>query len=300
MKVKILGNNSALPAHDRYPTCQVVEIEGVYILVDCGEGAQVLLRKHHISWNRIRHIFISHLHGDHYFGLPGLIHSMSLMGRTQPLTVYAPVELASILEQIERVAGTVFSFPFEFVAIESDAGLLYEDTHLRLEHFPVEHRIFCHGLVVTERSNGLKLIPERCRYYEIPSGYYKALKSGADYLRKDDFLVKNEWVTAPGKPDRKYAYCADTVFTTSFIEFIMGVDILYHESTYLKGDEDRALLRFHSTAEQAAIIAKKAEAKQLVIGHYSSRYKEVSAFELEAQQLFPNSKASVEGDEFEC
>lgn len=299
MKITILGNNSALPAHGRYPTCQVLSIDGTMVLIDCGEGAQMLLQKHGISWRSIRHIFISHLHGDHYFGLPGLLTSMSLLGRTEALVLYAPKELAPILQQILDVATTTLSYPLQFVPLPEGTTMLYDHNLFSLFCFPVAHRIACHGLVVTEKSKGRKLLPERCRYYEIPSGYYKQLKAGADYERKDGFIVKNDWVTDSAKPDKRYAYCADSLYTESFLSHIQEVDYVYHESTYLEADVARAAARFHSTAQQAATLALKANAKHLILGHYSSKYKDISAFQEEARLIFPNAYASVEGDEFE-
>ncbi|MCC6187321.1 MAG: ribonuclease Z [Chitinophagaceae bacterium] len=299
MKIIILGNNSALPAHNRYPTCQVVNIDETYILVDCGEAAQILLKKHGISWSKIRHIFISHLHGDHYFGLVGLINSMSLLGRTEPLNLYAPAALSSMIAQVLAVADTVLSYPLHFIATQDTASILFENDIFSLKTFPVEHRIFCQGLLVTQKAKGRKLLPERCSYYEIPTAYFRQLKAGANYECKDGFVVKNEWVTEDGKPEKRYAFCADTKYTNSFLPHIIGADIIYHESTYLSAEHERAASRFHSTAQQAATIARAANAGQLILGHYSSKYKTVYAFEEEAKMIFPNSVASKEGDIFE-
>ncbi|MES2479248.1 MAG: ribonuclease Z [Bacteroidota bacterium] len=299
MKITILGNNSALPAHNRYPTCQIVNIDECFIMIDCGEAAQVLLKKYGISWNKIRHIFISHLHGDHYFGLPGLLNSMSLLGRTESLYLYAPAPLQQMIQQILDVANTVLSYPLHFVPLPEGAAILADNAVFSLQCFPVEHRIFCQGLLVTEKSKGRKLLAERCRYYEIPAAYYKQLKAGADYERKDGLIVKNDWVTEPGKQDKKYAYCADTLYTESFLQYIMNVDLLYHESTYLEIDKDRAANRFHSTAQQAAQLAVKAGAHQLLLGHYSSKYKSTEEFEVEARTIFLQSFASKEGDVFD-
>ena len=299
MKITILGNNSALPAFDRYPTCQIVNIDGMLIMIDCGEAAQVLLKKHGIGWRKIKYIFISHLHGDHYFGLPGILNSMSLLGRTESLFLYAPKELQGIIQQILDVANTTLSYPLHFVPLPDTAATLADTSTLSLKCFPVEHRIFCMGLLVTEKSKGRKLLPERCVYYQIPAAYYKQLKAGEDYEKRDGSIIKNEWVTEPGKMDKTYAYCADTLYTDSFLNHIMDADILYHESTYLENDAQRATLRFHSTAQQAASIAKKANAGRLILGHYSSKYKSVIEFEEEAKLIFPNTVASKEGDIFE-
>lgn len=299
MRITILGNNSALPAHDRYPTCQVVDINGQYIMIDCGEAAQVLMKKHGIRWNRLRYIFISHMHGDHYFGLPGVLNSMSLLGRTEPLYLYGPPDLYTIIQMILDTADTVLSYPLHFTPLPEADAVLADNTVLRLTCFPVEHRIRCHGLLVLEKSKGRKLLPERCRYYEIPAAYYKQLQAGADYERKDGLLVRNEMVTTEGKPDKTYAYCADTIFTESFLSYIINSDIMYHESTYLDADAERAAMRYHSTARQAALLAQKANVKQLLLGHYSSKYKTVEAFQEEAAMVFPVVTATSEGDVFE-
>lgn len=299
MKIIILGNNSALPAHNRYPTCQLVNIDETYILVDCGEGAQILLKKHGISWSKIRHIFISHLHGDHYFGLVGLLNSMSLLGRTEPLYLYAPKALSAMITEVLAVADTTLSYTLHFVSTQETASLIFENDTFSLQTFPVEHRIFCLGLLITQKAKGRKLLPERCSYYEIPTSYYRQLKAGAHYECKDGFVVQNEWVTEAGKPEKKYAFCADTKFTRSFLPYITGADIIYHESTYLSAEHERAASRYHSTAQQAAAVALAANAGQLILGHYSSKYKTVEAFEEEAKLIFANSIASKEGDIFE-
>jgi ribonuclease Z len=297
MVLKILGNNSALPAYDRYPTCQIVDIGGLSIMIDCGEAAQILLRKHSVSWHRIRYIFISHLHGDHYFGLPGLLNSMSLLGRTNTLTLFAPKELLPLLNAILDVAFTTLSYELNFVPLENDHRVLLETSAIRMESFPVEHRIFCCGLKITEKSPGRKLLPERCRQYAIPTAFYKRLKAGEHYTTKSGALIDNSLVTEAGRPDKVYAYSADTLYTESFLSYIQGADVLYHESTYLHADSERAAARFHTTAFQAASLAQKAGVGKLILGHYSSKYRVVDDFQEEARSVFAESYASYEGDE---
>lgn len=300
MNITILGNNSALPAYNRFPTCQVVEIDGVSVMVDCGEGAQVLMQQYKVSRSRLKHIFISHLHGDHYFGLPGLLNSMSLLGRTEALYLYAPFALQKILDQVLDVADTTLSYPLHFIPLEEGAQMLFEGNRFSLFSFPVEHRIFCKGLLITEKSGGRKLLPERCRYYEVPTIFYRRLKEGEDYIDKQGFLIKNEWVTEDARSDKKYAYCADTLYTESFLPHIKNVDVLYHESTYLEADGERAAQRFHSTARQAALIARAAGARKLILGHYSSKYKNIEPFEQEARVVFEFSFNSHSGDVIAC
>lgn len=300
MKVTILGNNSALPAYGRYPTSQAVTIDGDVLLIDCGEATQIQMQRYGIKWRKLEHIFISHLHGDHYFGLPGLINSMGLLGRNLPLHLYAAKPLESILQQMIAVADTALPFEFHFHPLqENESEVLVDNSKFKIISFPVEHRIPCHGFKVEKKSRGRKIILEKCREYAIPAYFYERLKRGEDYEQVHGFVVKNEWLTEDAPQTKKYAYCADTVFTESFLPYLQDVDTLYHESTYLEAETDRATLRFHSTAKQAATIALKANAKQLLLGHFSSRYKELDLFATEARTIFPNSYVAEEGMEFE-
>lgn len=299
MKVTILGNNSALPAFGRHPTSQVVSVYGDHIMLDCGEGAQIQMQRYGLKWRRLQHIFISHMHGDHYFGLPGLINSMSLLGRTLPLHVYGPAPLQEIMQQILDVADTVLSYPYYFHPLPEGHEVLVDNDSFSVSCFPVEHRIACHGFVIERKTRGRKLLPEKCREYEIPSYYYDKLKEGADYERKDGYVVKNEWVTTEGPAPRRYAYCADTLFTDSFLPYIQGCDTIYHECTYLEADAEKAAARYHSTAMQAAQLAVKANAGQLLLGHFSSKYKDTEPFRSEAASIFPNVQVTAEGAAYE-
>lgn len=299
MKVTILGNNSALPAFGRHPTAQVVNVFGALILIDCGEGTQVQMQRFGLRWRSLHHIFISHMHGDHYFGLPGLINSMSLLGRTAPLHLYGPASLQPLMDTILNVADTVLSYPLTYHALPEGAAVLTENEYFRVTCFPVEHRIACHGFLVETKTRGRRLLPEKCREYEVPAAYYDELKKGQDYERKDGLLVKNEWVTENGPNPKKYAYCADTLYTDSFLPYITGADTIYHECTYLEKDAEKATARYHSTAMQAAQTAVKAGAGQLLLGHFSSKYKEVEPFQEEAATIFPNCKVTIEGTTYD-
>ncbi len=300
MKIIILGNNSAIPAHGRNPSAQVVEIKDQLLLLDCGEGTQMQMIKYAIKRSKIHHILISHLHGDHYFGLIGLINSFGLLGRTDPLNIYCPELLPEIIQLQLSASGTVLPFEIHFhiIADVGERRLLVDTASFSIACFPVDHRIATHGFLIKEKSKGRQLNLEACREFEVPQMFYKRLQAGEDYLRKDNFWVKNEWVTMNGKDDKVYAYCADTKFTLSFVEDIMNADLIYHESTYLDAEADLAALRYHTTAAQAAKLAIAANAKHLMLGHYSSRYKEISDFEEEAKQSFVNTVASFEGMEF--
>lgn len=299
MKVTILGNNSALPAFGRHPTSQIVSVYGDLLMIDCGEATQIQMQRYGFKWRKLQHIFISHLHGDHYFGLAGLINSMSLLGRTLPLHLHAPAALEGMLQQIMDVADTVLCYPFHFHPLPEGAGLLVDNDAYSVSCFPVEHRITCHGFLVHQKTKGRKLLPEKCREYEVPRYYYEKLKQGENYERKDGLLVKNEWVTTNGPAPKKYAYCADTIYTDSFLEYINGADAIYHESTYMHRDAEKAAARFHSTSIQAAEIAKKADTKQLLLGHFSSKYRDLEPFREEAATIFPNVQATVEGVTYE-
>lgn len=300
MKVTILGNNSALPAFGRHPTAQAVTVYGDHLLLDCGEGTQIQMQRYGIKWRSVPHIFISHMHGDHYFGLPGLINSMSLLGRTTPLHVYAPPAMQAIMDIVQGVAESELCFPYYFHPLpEGSAATLVDNESYSVKCFPVEHRIPCHGFVIERKTRGRKLLPEKAREYEIPAAFYDRLKQGEDYTRKDGLLVKNEWVTEDGPSPKKYAYCADTLFTDSFLEHVKGADTLYHECTYLHADVAKADARYHSTARQAAEFAVMANAKQLLLGHYSSKYKDLEPFREEAAEVFANVHATVEGAAYE-
>jgi ribonuclease Z len=295
MRVTILGNNSALPAFGRHPTAQAVHVWGEVLLIDCGESTQIQMQRFGVKWRHLNHIFISHMHGDHYFGLAGLINSMSLLGRTAPLHLYAPKEILPIIEAIQSVAETVLSYEFHFHALPEGDAVLVDNEYYTVKCFPVEHKIQCHGFVITSKTRGRKIVPEKCREYEIPRYYYDKLKQGEDYEKMDGSVVKNEWVTTDGPPPKTYAYCADTVFTDSFIKYIKGANTVYHECTYMEKDADKAAARFHSTAKQAAQVAKMAEADKLLLGHYSSKYRDIEPFAEEAKEFFENVYASIEG-----
>ena len=300
MIVTILGNNSALPAYDRHPTAQVVALPRTSLLLDCGEGTQLQMIRFGLRWSKISHVFISHLHGDHFYGLPGLLNSMSLLGRTAPLLVAGPPQLEGIIMQLREAAGRYpFSYELTFVALPESGDVLVDNEQFSVLCFPVEHRIPCWGFLVTEKSPGRRLLPEKAEAAGIPVSFYARLKKGENYLSQTGESVLAESVTEPGLPERRYAYCADTRYTESFLEVVRGVDLIYHESTFLEADADRAAERFHSTAKQAAALALKAGAGKLLLGHYSSRYERVLAFEEEAQEIFLNCTASVEGQHYE-
>ncbi len=292
--VTILGNNSALPMHDRHPTSQVLMVDEAAFLIDCGEGTQIQMNRYKIRRSRIAHIFISHLHGDHYFGLPGLLNSYSLTNRTEDLHLYAPAPLEPILKQIFDVADTRLTYPLIFHPLKENREIM-DGKKLSVQCFKVQHRIDCWGFLFREKEKQRKVDPEMAKTFQVPSSFYARLKEGEDYTKPDGSIVQNQLVTKPAALPRVYAYCADTKFDEGLCPILQGASLIYHEATYLNEHEDRAALRFHSTARQAATIAKNSLAGRLIIGHFSSKYSELSQFLEEALAVFPNTELAIEG-----
>lgn len=294
LAVTILGNNSALPAFDRHPTAQVLTMDEFLFLIDCGEGTQMQMAKYKIRRSKIQHIFISHLHGDHYFGLIGLITSMGLLGREADLHLYAPAALKQLIDLQLKVADTALPYKLHFYPLEDGPNLVSNDRFI-VSSFPVSHRIPCWGFRFEQVKAPRRLNPEKAREKEIPTSFYDRLKWGENYTTKEGILIQNELVTDPAPHGRIYAYSADTCYNESIIEKVAGADLLYHETTYLKDLADRAAHRFHCTTHQAASIALKAGVGRLLIGHFSSKYETLDQFELEAREVFANSSLAIEG-----
>ncbi len=292
--VTILGNNSAVPAFNRHPTSQVVTYDGNNYLVDCGEGTQIQMINYRIRRGKISHIFISHLHGDHYFGLIGLINSFGLLNHQQDLHVFGPSPLKDIIELQLRVADTKLTYNLHVHTIER-AGRLLDSEKLAVDCFRTNHRIECYGFRFTEKKAPRRIHAEKARDLEIPFAFYEQLKQGEDYLRKDGRLIRNDEVTFAAEKGRSYAFCADTKYDESLIPHIEEADLIYHETTYLDNLRERAESRFHSTSRQAAMIAKKARVKKLLIGHFSSKYDTLEEFETEAREIFPDTELALEG-----
>ena len=294
LALTILGNNSAIPAFDRNPTAQVLQTLEENFLIDCGEGTQMQLSKYKIKRSKINHIFISHLHGDHYFGLIGLLTSMSLLNRTQDLHLHAPPELEQLIRLQLNFAATHLSYTLHFHPLENE-GLIVDEKKIMVRCFKVQHRIACWGFFFQEKRNLRKVNAERAKIYEIPAAFYEKLQQGFDYANKKGTIVPNEEVTIPGARSKSYAYCADTIYDETICEKIKGVDLLYHETTYLKDLHERAAARYHSTTIQAAAIAQGAEAKRLLIGHFSSKYENLDEFLSETSGIFENTELAIQG-----
>ena len=292
--VTILGNNSAVPAHNRHPTSQVVQTAEHTFLIDCGEGTQMQMNTYKIRRNKINHIFISHLHGDHYFGLIGLLTSLALNNRLNDLHIYSPKKLKEIIRLQLDVAYSQLPYSLHFHSLEEE-GIIMEDKKVSVECFKVNHRIECWGFIFKEKKNPRKLIIKEVKKYRVPSSFYENLHQGEDYITDKNEVIRNEVLTTATTPPRSYAYCADTSYFESICEKIKGVDMMYHEATYLNELEEKAVSRFHSTSKQAASIAKKAEAKKLIIGHFSSMYDSLEKFKEEACEVFENTEIAEEG-----
>lgn len=292
--VTILGNNSTLPAYERHPTAQVVTLNEQLFLIDCGEGTQMQLARYKVKRGKINHIFISHLHGDHYFGLLGLITSMGLLGREQDLHIYAPPPLKDIIHLQLEAASTALPFTLHFHPLEKE-GVLIDHPKFSVSCFATRHRIPCWGFIIREKKKPRKIDKDKITAYQIPAAYYERLKEGLDYETRSGEIIKNEWVTRPGIPPKSYAFCADTIYDESIADKTKDVSLLYHETTYLKDLEERAAARYHSTTLQAAAIAQKANASKLLIGHFSSKYETLETFLEETIQAFPNTQLAIEG-----
>lgn len=293
----ILGNNSAIPAYDRHPTAQVLQIQDEYFLIDCGEGTQMQMARYKVKSNKINHIFISHLHGDHYYGLAGLLTSMSLLNRTNDLHIHGPAPLGEIIEMQFRLAEVVLSYKLHFHSVKQE-GLVYENSRVTVHSFSLKHRIECWGYLFKEKKNLRKIDIEKAKMHNIPSSYFDLLHKGENYKSPKGKIISNDQLTTQATPPKTYAFCSDTIFDETLIDKIKGADLLYHETTYLHAEEEKAAERYHSTSIQAATIAKKAGVTQLLIGHFSSRYESLDSFLEEACSVFSNTELALEGSCF--
>ena len=292
--VTILGNNSAIPAFDRHPTAQVVTIKDQLLLLDCGEGTQMQIAKYRIKSSKINYVFISHLHGDHYFGLIGLITTMSLLNREKELHIFGPKELEDILNIQLNVANTVLSYSLHFHAISKEKIIL-ETSSFQVECFKTNHRIECWGFLIREKKAPRKINKEKVLQHQIPLSFYSSLQLGKDYTTKEGLLIKNIDVTDANSNAKSYAYCADTIYDETLVDKVQNVSLLYHETTYLKDGFEKASQRFHTTSTQAATIASKAKVDKLIIGHFSSKYENIEPFLVEAKEVFENTELAIEG-----
>ena len=287
----ILGFNSAIPTITSSPTAQFLEMEERAFLIDCGEGTQVQLRKAKARFSKINNIFISHLHGDHCFGLPGLIASFRLLGRDMPLNVYGPKGIKEMMETIFRLTETHRGFDVIYHELKSKTSeKIYEDNRVEVYTIPLDHRIYCNGYLFKEKPKERHLnMQEVSKYPEIETCDYHNLKLGKDFILNDGYVLKNEILTTEPSKSVTYAFCSDTRYLESVIPIIEEADVLYHESTFLHDLKEMADYTGHTTALEAARIARKANVGKLILGHFSNRYGDLSVFTDEAREVFPNS-----------
>ncbi|SEA20608.1 ribonuclease Z [Segatella bryantii] len=299
-KIHILGCGSALPTLHHNASSQIVEIREKLFMIDCGEGTQMQLRKSKIRFTKISAVFISHLHGDHCFGLIGMISTFGMLGRTATLHVYAPADFGPILQQQIDFFCTGIEFKVEFHPVDtSKSQVIYEDRSLTIETIPLEHRIACCGFIFREKPLKPHIRRDMLDFLQIPVSQINNIKAGADWTTESGQVIPNSRLVIPADPARSYAYCSDTRYIPTLHQLLCGVDTIYHESTYASDYEDRARLYYHSTSKQAASVARDAGAKQLLLGHYSARYIDESKILAEAKAIFPNSKLTDEGKIFD-
>ncbi len=292
----ILGSNGALPAYNRHPSAQVLRLHDHLFLIDCGEGTQFQLRKYGVRFSRIQHIFISHLHGDHVYGLPGLLTSYQLMGRVDPLFVYGPAELEGFITDVLSYTTNGITYPLHFYSISNFNGeLIFEDKYCKVRSLPLVHRMASTGYLFEEKFPRKKLNIEKLKELNIPAVLWKSIEDGEDLQLPDGSCKTNSEFILEQGTGRRYAYCSDTRYNEQLVPFVKGVDLLYHETTFQEDLKDLAHEHYHSTAKQAATIAKKAEVGSLLAGHYSSRYEQLDQLEKECKEVFKNTIMGLEG-----
>lgn len=286
----ILGCGSAKPTTRHLPSSQVLNVRDKLFMIDCGEGTQLQFCKNKLSFNRLNHIFISHLHGDHMFGLPGLISTFNLLGRTSELHVYSPKGLGQMLKPIMDFCNYDMSYQVFFHEFDTNnSALIYEDRTITVTTIPLKHRVPTCGFLFREKQGLRHIRRDMLEAYDIPIAYINNIKAGADFMLPDGEVIANDRLTTPPSTARSYAYCSDTMYLPQIIGQVARVDLLYHEATYAAEHEAKARLHYHSTSLQAAQIAKDAQVKQLVIGHYSAKYYDESILLDEAQSVFPHT-----------
>lgn len=293
LKLTILGCGSATPTLDRNPTAQVLQVLERFFLIDCGEGTQLQMRRNKIRPRHFDHIFISHLHGDHYLGLFGLLSSLHLYSRNKPMHVFCPPPLKEIIQLQLKASDTRLTYELHFHELAGNSEqLILETNEASVYSFPMNHRIPCWGFKFVEKPRPRSMKGEKIREYNIPFSKIDEIRNGSDFVTEKGKVIPNNELTFPAKETRTYAFCSDTIYDETIIPYVKGVDLLYHESTFAHELLDKATNRYHTTALQAAIFARKAEAKTLIIGHYSSRYGDITALLNEARTVFENTIAA--------
>lgn len=299
MKVNILGCYAATPRSFTNPSSQVLDINNHLFLIDCGEGTQVQLRRNKIKFSKIKHVFISHLHGDHFYGLVGLISTFRLLNRQTELHVYGPKGIKEIITLQLKLSNSWTNYPLYFHELTGKVPqVIFEDEKVSVETIPLDHRIYTNGFLFREKPGDRKLLINEAVKYDIDVSLYKSLKKGKDVVSESGKLIRNELVTADPPPPKSYAYCSDTVFDLNLVQQLKGITVLYHEATFLEDKLELAGPTKHSTAKQAATIAKEAGVQKLLLGHYSTRYTSIDPFKEEAETIFPEVKLTDDGKVF--
>lgn len=294
--INIIGCGSALPTTRHLATSQIVDLRDKLYMIDCGEGTQVQMRRMRIKFSRLNHIFISHLHGDHCFGLPGLLSTLGMLGRLGELTIHGPREIEDYMRPVLDIFCKNLPYEIRFNPVDPYSHtLVMEDRSVQVYSLPLKHRIPCCGYLFAERPKEAHIIREMTDFYQVPIRCMQDIKRGADFITPEGETIPNCRLTRPAAPSKRYAYCSDTAFYPELVPFIEGVDLLYHEATFMECDGARAKETFHSTARQAAEIARRAQVKQLVIGHYSARYDDLTPLKKEADEVFPGTILANEG-----
>ena len=300
MKVTILGCYAATPRTLTHPTSQVLEIKNHLFLIDCGEGTQVQLRKQKVRFSKINHIFISHLHGDHFFGLPGLVATFRLLGRVNPLHIYGPKGIKEAVTLLLKLGDSWTNYPLHFHELSSQAPeVVFEDKKVTVTTIPLDHRVYTNGFLFREKVGSRKLEAQAVEAHGIDSCYFQNIKDGKDAPNKAGEIIPNAQLSSDPKPTKSYAFCSDTAYFPKIIAQIKEVTVLYHESTFLESESDLATKTKHSTASQAAKIAAAAGVKSLILGHYSTRYDGLQPFKEEAEVYFKPVLLANDGREFE-
>ena len=295
-KLTILGSGSAIPTVKNQPTAQLLNVNERFFLIDCGEGTQVQLRKYKINIQRINHVFISHLHGDHYYGLIGLISSMHLLGRNKELHIYAHQQLKGIIDLQLKASNTELNYPLFFHPIqEQTEGMLLDNDKVSVENLILDHSLACSGFIFKEKKSKRKINKQAIEKLKIPFDKLNAIKDGADWINSNGSVIRNKEITSASSSPHTYAFCTDTRYNENLIKKISGVDLLYHEATFKKDLSDRAKETGHSTTYEASEIARKANVKNLIIGHFSQRYKNLNELLIEVKENFTNSMLAEPG-----
>ena len=289
-ELHILGCGSALPTTRHFATSQVVNLRDKLFMIDCGEGAQMQLRKSRLKFSRLNHIFISHLHGDHCFGLMGLISTFGLLGRTAELHIHSPKGLEELLTPMLNFFCHTLAYKVIFHEFDTrQTSVVYEDRSMTVTTIPLQHRIPCCGFLFAEKARPNHIIRDMVDFYKVPVYELNRIKNGSDYVTPEGEVIANTRLTRPSDPPRKYAYCSDTIFRPEIVKQLSGVDLLFHEASFAESELARAKETYHTTAAQAARIALEACVRQLVIGHFSARYEDESILLKEASAVFPNT-----------